>query len=556
MLPTLGIYGIQDAGDFPVPYWTHDHSLALMVDGRVEWVLELERHSRLKHDNQLPRMLERLIDEGIIELPEQFRLVSVDSFAGRTFLSASGSWRIEGDLPSFANAPPLQPARGRVKLKEIPAFHCFQELAHIASCLPFTGGFEEGSLLMHIDGGASQGNASAFHYRDGCFHHLYHGWDTVAPVLNFGANQLTHSIVGLNEDARLAAPGQIMGYSAYGCDSPELRAWLRRHGWFREHWADPGQFFEAARRDFGWQAETFDTHDPFLMDIAAACQTEFEETFLAFVTRFREQTGARQLYISGGALLNIEFNRKLIESGMFDKVFVPPCPSDCGLALGAAALAEYLDRGSVEIHSPFLNRTGLKPLERWGRPLDIPELAERIANGQVIAVYIGAAEVGPRALGHRSLLASPMHVRHKEYVSEEVKGRAWFRPVAPIVLDTLADELFPGATHTQLTDYMLCNVPVSSVWRDRIPGVVHVDGTARVQVIRENAPEQEIIRALLWELYQTHRIPCLINTSFNGPGEPIVHTPQQAIAAARRLNVDALVIDGCMEDYSPPDLKR
>ena len=85
MLPTLGIYGIQDAGDFATPWWTHDHSVALMVDGKVEWLMELERYTRLKHDNRLHLFLEQMINEKVLPLPERFRVVSVDSFAGRTF---------------------------------------------------------------------------------------------------------------------------------------------------------------------------------------------------------------------------------------------------------------------------------------------------------------------------------------------------------------------------------------------------------------------------------------------------------------------------------------
>lgn len=556
MLPTLGLYGIQDAGDFETPCWTHDHNLALMEGGRVLWVLELERYTRLKHDNRLPLFIEQLVNDRTIPLPDKFRIVSVDSFAGRTFLSASGRWRIEGDLPPIAESPALQVARGRIGTSTVEAYHCFQELAHIASNLPFTGGFEEGSLLMHIDGGASQGNASAFHYLNGQFIHLYHGWDTVWPVLNFGSNNLTHSIVGLDSSARLAAPGQLMGFSSYGTDNPELRHWLRRHDWFRQHWENPKVFFDAARRDFKWSRETFDTRDPFLMNIAAACQAEFEETMLSLIEQMRDKTAAKHLYIAGGAMLNVELNRKLVESNLFDRIFIPPCCSDCGLGLGAAALAEYLEYGYVERHSPFLSNIGTTPSGTWGLALDMRDLAGRLERGQVVAVCTGAAEVGPRALGHRSLLTSPVELRFREHVSEQVKRRAWFRPIAPVILEELAEEVFPGSTRTSLTDFMLCNAKVAPAWRERIPAVVHVDGTARVQVVRRDAPDQDFLRALLWEVWNNYRIPCLVNTSFNGPNEPIVQSPEQARVSANKLGVDVLVIDDCMESYVAPELHR
>jgi carbamoyltransferase len=154
------------------------------------------------------------------------------------------------------------------------------------------------------------------------------------------------------------------------------------------------------------------------------------------------------------------------------------------------------------------------------------------------------------------LLASPVDVRSRTYVSETIKRREWYRPVAPVVLEDLAEELFPGATGTTLTDYMLCNVIVNPDWRDRIPAVVHVDGTARVQVVRNDASEQDLLRSLLHEVWETHRLPCLINTSFNGPGEPIIHTAEQAIMTARRLGVDVLVIGDRMESYTPIETKR
>lgn len=556
MIPTLGIYGIQDQGTFPAPRWTHDHGVALFIDGRLEWALELERHTRRKHDNRLHLFLEQLIADGVLPLPERFRIVAVDSLAGRAFLSASGKWRIEGNYIPLPEGTNLQPARAFVGFEQVEAFHCFQELAHPASNLPFTGGFEDNSLLVHMDGGASQSNTSAFLYKDGRITYVYHSWETLFSVLNFGYNQLTYGMLGMHEDTRMAAPGKLMGYAAYGQDTPELRAWLHKHDWFRTHLQAPERFFKAAQEDFGWHATSFDLHDQLLMDIAACCQAEFEEHMLSLLTRLREQTGATRLYAAGGATLNVELNRKLLASGLFEEVFIPPCCSDCGLAIGAAALAAFLDRGSVERHTPFLNNAGLSPAREWGRQLDIKELGDRLERGQVVAVSTDAAEVGPRALGHRSLLASPADVRSRTYVSETIKRREWYRPVAPVVLEDLAENLFPGATGTPLTDYMLCNVMVHPDWRDRIPAVVHVDGTARVQVLRKDAPDQDLLRALLREVWETHQLPCLINTSFNGPGEPIVHSAEQAKETAQRLGMDVLVLDDRMESYVPFETRR
>jgi carbamoyltransferase len=554
-LPTLGLYGIQDQGDFVGARWTHDHSMALIVDGRVEWVFELERYTRRKHDNKLPVVIEDLLPR--LDLPSELRVVCADSFTGRAFVSRTGRWRLEGNHVVLGEAPPLQRGHGRIDFRTVETWYTFHELAHVASNLPFTGGFEDDSLLAHLDGGASQSNASVFHYRAGEIRHLHSSWETAPAVLNFGYNDLTHAMLGLDEERRMAGPGRLMGYAAFGRPRPELREWLTRHDWFRRHWREPEVFFRAAKRDLGRDVDPgLDLRDPLLMDIAACCQAELEDTMVDLLRRHAEATGARRLYLAGGVGLNIELNRKLVASGLFDAVHVPPCTSDCGLALGAAALHTFLERGAVEPASPFLQRIGWSPPESWGRPLDVPELADRLAAGQVVGLCVGAAEVGPRALGHRSLLAAPDTVERRRHVSETVKGREWYRPVAPVVLEERADEVFPGATATPLTRYMLCSLPVAPQWRERIPGVVHVDGSARAQVVRRDDPEQRLLVAILDEVWRRHGLPCLINTSFNGPGEPIVQTAGEALAAAARLGVDALVLEDRMEAWAPRELVR
>lgn len=552
---TLGIYGIQDQGDFLSPRWTHDHSLALMEGTQVKWVVELERWTRRKHDNRLPIFIEDFMHE--LEIPQDTRLVCADSFAGRAFISRTGRWRLEGNHLPLTESLPIRAGYGHIDFKKRETWYVSHELAHIAANLPFCGGFEDDSLLVHLDGGASQSNASAFHYKGGNFRHIYHSWETAPVVLNFGFNDLTHAMLGLNTEQRMAGPGKLMGYASYGHATPELTAWLERHDWFRRHWENPEHFFESARNELGWHGEqVFNLHDPLFMDIAACCQQLLETTMLGLLARFAEETRARRLYLAGGVGLNIELTRKIICSGMFDEVYIPPCTSDCGLALGAAALSSFLRYGEVTQTSPFLGRLRWTPPTSVGIPFDPRKIADRLAAGQVVALCAGAAEVGPRALGHRSLLAAPDSIARRSHISETVKHREWYRPVAPVALFDLAEQMFPGSTTTPLSSFMLSNFPVAEGWRERIPGVVHVDGTARAQVVRRNDPEQTKLIALLEAVNQRYGLPCLINTSFNGPGEPIVQTSAEAIASAERLGVDVLILEDRMMCFSPAELTR
>jgi carbamoyltransferase len=170
---------------------------------------------------------------------------------------------------------------------------------------------------------------------------------------------------------------------------------------------------------------------------------------------------------------------------------------------------------------------------------------ELLAASKVLGVCVGDAEVGPRALGHRSILARPDSVPLRRRVSEDLKGRAWYRPVAPVLLDTVAAEaLGPEVARSTLAPWMLGAWRLRPGWEAAFAGVLHGDGTVRAQVVRGDDPEQALLAAVLRRLWERHRVAGLLNTSLNGPGEPIVHSPEDALACARRLGLDGVVLDG------------
>jgi carbamoyltransferase len=540
-LPVMAFYGIPDPRGLP-PGDLHDHNLALIHDGRVLQFLELERVTRRKHDNDLPSHLEELLTRGLFEIPDRFHCVLVDSFAGRRFLSAAGRVRVEAGEADGELAPTIEPAFGSFAGREASFWVCNHELAHLGSLLPFTGGFEEGQLLVHVDGGASRSNASVWLWREGRLQLLYATWDLQSHTRNFNLNPLSAALLGLPRGSNLGVAGRLMGYAAYGQPRPELLEWLRRYEWFHRDGDGLPEFRRAAACDHGWRNGAFDPRDPFLMDVAACMQSDLLSAIEGLIYRFQERTGAESLGFTGGAALNIELNRRLEGSGRFRLVQVPPCCNDSGLALGAAALFEFLHGGSFALHGPFLNGAGLPPY-RCAPRFSIAELAARLARGEVVGLCTGAAEAGPRALGHRSLLASPCRIEIRDRVSRTMKRREWYRPVAPIILRADAEGVFQGAVASPLARFMLGSYRVRPEMRDRVPGVVHADGTARVQVVDESDPDLQLVAALLAALRDQYGIPCLINTSFNRPGEPIVHTQDQALEAAWEMGVDALVLD-------------
>ena len=232
-----------------------------------------------------------------------------------------------------------------------------------------------------------------------------------------------------------------------------------------------------------------------------------------------------------------------------------PAPSDCGLALGAAMIADWLDGRPIKPQSPYLTRLSPEEVGGCGPPCPTQPtaaIAKRIAAGDIVAAILGSSETGPRALGHRSLLARPDSVRLRRRLSEGMKQREWYRPVAPMLLPHVAAECLrnfqPGSN---LARYMLGAWTVKPEWRERLAGCVHADKTVRAQVIDPDSPEQQALGELLHILLDQHGIHGVINTSLNLRGCPIPHDPSVALAQAEALGVDTVWTTGKAPQRAP-----
>jgi carbamoyltransferase len=545
---TVGLYGIRDTSSRMRATYTHDHALAVMRDGHVLTVVELERWTGRKHDNRLDAVASELC-AALIPPDEGVRFLSVNAFVGDSFISADGNLRIE-PAGKVSIAEILTPARVRwypdgIQRRVTSGFIMCHEFAHVASLLPFVGRFEQHSLLVHIDGGASD-SACSFWTWDGARPHLLEAsWDRLkAPVNNFNASPLVRAILDLGPEDHLAMPGKLMGYAGHGEASPAIGLWLEENDFFLDHPGAPADLLNRVNRRFGTSYRAFDAHAPLFKDIAASIQAHFQATVTGAILDAQRRTGAQHLYFAGGAALNIPTNAALESSGAFASVHVPPCMSDTGLALGAAAWLELQDREELPRHSPFLGRLGVPddpvPLAA------VPEVAAMLAAGAVVGVCNGASEVGPRALGHRSLLARPDSVVLRRRVSEEIKGREWYRPLAPSVCVEVAREAFGDAmTGSRLAPFMLGAFRLREGWALRFAGVLHQDGSLRAHVVPDE-PEHDFLHAILLELWRAHGVAGLINTSFNGRGEPIVHRHDDAVPLGHRLGLDAVVVHGSL----------
>jgi carbamoyltransferase len=336
---------------------------------------------------------------------------------------------------------------------------------------------------------------------------------------------------------------KVMAMASYGEPSflPELREMV--------YATDDGGFAveEIKWGSFARRLTNGDDWGPEHADLASSVQRRLEEVLLDLIRWLHERTGDRDLTMAGGVALNCVANSRLAEAGPFDRIWVQPASGDSGTALGAAMyVARELGDAVAPMPTPALGRGWTdEELEGWlraanvayERPPDIAAaVADVLASDGVVALFEGRSEFGPRALGHRSLLAHPGRLENLERMND-IKGREQFRPVAPMVLAERAHEIFDGPLPSP---HMLFTHRVRGDWKERIPAVVHVDGTARIQTVDRG--EEPLVARMLEAFEGRTGLPVVVNTSLNTAGRPMVDDPRDALECFGSAPVDALAL--------------
>ncbi|MCW3003942.1 MAG: carbamoyltransferase [Conexibacter sp.] len=288
-------------------------------------------------------------------------------------------------------------------------------------------------------------------------------------------------------------------------------------------------------------------------NLAAAGQEAFESALLRLAAWLAGTTGESQLCFAGGAALNCSANGRLLRESRFRDLFIPPSPHDGGTAVGCALYGaiEHLGVASefrwandflgpaadpADLERTVLASVGEDLVVR--RPDDLlGDVVDALDSGRVVALHSGRSESGPRALGHRSILADARHPAMRDFINFQVKGREWFRPLAPIVLAEEAPRIFDI---DRPAPFMQIAADVRPEFRDRLQAVTHVDGTARIQTVdAENTP---FLYELLTLFQARTGCPVLLNTSLNGPGDPLTETPAHSLQTFRQTAIHALVL--------------
>ena len=346
--------------------------------------------------------------------------------------------------------------------------------------------------------------------------------------------------------------GEVMGLSAFGRSdaAPALMA-MEGGNLSVPDWTEEFRHPWLKNNDRGWEKSP---HRREYEDLSRRVQDQTEEVLLERARQLHAETGERNLCMAGGVALNCVANGRLQREGPFDEIWVPPAAGDEGIAIGCAYYGHLAllgkDRPAPLVHS-YLGRAYADAdvddiLKRFPRPALIQrtvsqkladDVAAHLARGDVIGWFQGGSEFGPRALGNRSLLADPRGPDMKDRLNARVKFRQDFRPFAPVILEERVSDVFET---DRPSPFMLFAHGVKTEWQDRVPAIVHVDGTARIQTVnREQNPR---LHALLTAFCDQTGVPLLLNTSFNVKGEPIIETPEDALRCFLKTGIDTLVL--------------
>ncbi|HEY6098503.1 MAG TPA: carbamoyltransferase N-terminal domain-containing protein [Anaeromyxobacter sp.] len=564
----------------------HDSAAALVVDGLPVCAIQEERLSRRKNDAAFPlAAIEWCLDEAGLQPDDldavvfyEKPMLKVERILVTALRAFPRSWRsfpqaMKNTLGEKAWVRGIIASRLGVPSRKILFTEHHQSHAAAAfltapvteaAILTADGVGEWATLTFGRGERPAQGACTLDLLRELRFpHSLGMFYSTFTAFLGFEVNEGEYKVMGLASYGKprfLEQVRAILRPAGDGAFALDL-SWFDFHASGRRAWSP--RLAEA----FGPPRSPDEPIDPATpegsrwADLAASVQRVLEDQLVELAGVLRRETGLRDLCLGGGVALNGCANARILRESGFERVFVPPAPGDAGCALGAALYADrlhFLGRDRFVPDHAFwgcaadpaeLERLGLEDGLRVERASGDRALIERIAgelaDGRVVGWMDGRCELGPRALGNRSILAAPGSVETRDRLNREVKYREEFRPFAPAVPVEVADRYFelpPGGA--RLCRFMSGVFPVRPEWRTRLAAVTHVDGTARVQAVDPEISPR--FHALLHAFGSRSGVPVLLNTSFNLAGEPIVARAVEGYSTFRRSGIDLVVAGRCI----------
>lgn len=529
----LGLYGALSG-------YEHDPCAAIVIDGVVQAVCEEERYLRIKSGwGRLPL---RSIRACLALAGCRMEDVDVVAHPGEIYEDLPD--RVQRYLVHhFGTSPPVEVVH--------------HQTAHIASAW-LCSGFDNDAMCLSYDGyGDGVSVALAHATRDRGIELLVHEprqrslgvlYSAVTSYLGFQVAEDEYKVMGLAPHGHSGVVDLSAFVDVIGTDY-EIHEQTFRDGHF-DLTGDEPIYGHRLVEMLGSPRIPGSRIEQRHMDIARAAQDALGGLAAALVTRLHDMTGSRNLCVAGGVGLNCTVNWSIGQLPFVDRLFVQPAASDRGLALGAAlqvahehddlpgpirlTTTSYGSEYSDEDIGAALSQSGL----RWCRVEDpAATAAEYLAQGAIVGWHQGRSEFGPRALGHRSILADPRRAETRDRVNDAVKFREWFRPFAPSVLAERSAELLELDGPSP---FMTMSVPVREEWREQLRAVTHVDGTARVQTVDQ--AHEPLYHRLISAFADLTGVPAVLNTSFNVQGQPIIESPRDAVATFAGSGLDAVLI--------------
>jgi len=578
----------------------HDAAAALLRDGALVAAAEEERFSRKKHDYEFPQ---RAIDfclrtAGIaagdldwvvfFEKPfvkfERLLLTSLATFprSHGVFREAMITWL--GDKLWIKHL-----IRTRLGVPDDRILFSEHHLSHAASAF-FCSPFEEAALLT-VDGvgewstaslGVGRGTEIRLLREIRFPHSLGLLYSAFTAFLGFEVNEGEYKVMGMapfgtprhvdrvRKLIRQSADGSFeLDMSYFSFHHSRSRTFNHRFVELFGPPRDPGANFFTRSSGypsyFGERPAEFDAaarENERYADIAASIQVVTEETLLGLARAAHRETGLRRLCLAGGVALNSVANGRILRETGFEELYIHPAAGDGGAAVGAALWGWHAvlgkPRGFVMEHASWGEAHDSDAAERFLREAGVAHeriddeekllerVVDRLQQGRVVGWSQGRFEWGPRALGHRSILADPRRADMKDIVNTKIKFREPFRPFAPSVLAEAAERYFdlPDAARHYPARFMLYVVPVRESAQALLPAITHVDGTGRLQTVREDTNPRYY--RLIEAFGEATGVPVVLNTSFNLRGEPIVNTPAEAFNTFSASGMDVLVLGNCV----------
>lgn len=512
-------------------HYGHDGSACVVKDGKLVSALSSERLSKNKKDHGLyDSVIDLVLHEAGIT-PQEVDVIGLSDyhpmFTRDTIQVKRGGHVIDCQWQSiFDDECPEFDAIFREK--RIPAYHISHHLAHCAAAF-YTSPFNEARCMSCDSSGGKMKANSVTAY--GIGNKLY-AKECYGLMVGCAYGFFTERL-GIGSQIHKA--GSTMGLAAY--KQPNVQD-IERHvnnSFFNEE----SLYHEWMARLWLELAGTNDSFNPADSDnersqqIAANIQHIFEESVVEAAKRI-DRRDCENLCLGGGSFLNCNANSAILARSGFKNLHLFPACGDDGCAVGTALYLAHHKFDEPRYNYMDNEICYLGPSRPPLGDADLGEVAEAIANGAAVAWCNGRSEYGPRALGNRSLLLDPRVACNRERVNSSIKNREWFRPLAPAVLQGHGFFEMP-----QRSPFMLLT---GHALQDQTPAVVHVDGTSRAQTVHHM--QNTDFYSLIWAFYQLTGVPCLLNTSLNRNGQPIVETDEDALELFREQPIDMLVLRG------------